>query len=114
MILWCGRWFHIPVLVDEEDWRWAVDQGKWLVTHSGDPSPKKYAYRCRAGTRSLAWLHKEICLRHHGPPPAGHVIGDHMDGNSLNNRKGNLRWATPQMNSRNRHGIAVLQMELGI
>lgn len=35
-----------------------------------------------------------------------------MNGNPLDCRRGNLRWATSQMNARNINGIAARQLEL--
>ena len=59
------------------------------------------------GKHALIWLHKEI-LRRVGPPPSpAHTVGDHMNGNSLDNRRSNLRWATVTENNRNKYGFIV-------
>ena len=61
------------------------------------------------------WLHKEV-LKRTGvlPPTPLHRIGDHKNGNRLDNRRDNLRWATPQMNAMNTHGFITKQMEFDL
>lgn len=61
----------------------------------------------RGGRHIAFWLHREICLRANGLPPTKlHLIADHLDGESLNNRRSNFRWATRSQNNRNLNGIA--------
>lgn len=48
-----------------------------------------------------------VCEAFHGARPAGHIHCAHWDGDSSNDHKDNLRWATPQQNvgdDRRRHG----------
>jgi hypothetical protein len=94
-------------ILDASDYLWAV-HSLWFVTPSG------YAARSvRVDGRSTRiWLHKEILARRGPPPSPRHFIGDHLNGDTLNNRRCNLRWATPSENGRNRHGFLVQQPDL--
>lgn len=100
--------------IDARDLEWA-SQWKWFCAFSlKNKTPKGYAARSIRveGKARLLWLHKEILTRHIGPAPEGQHIGDHVDGNSLNNCLSNLRWASFQMNARNKFGVASKQFEL--
>ena len=69
-----------------------VGQFNWhLLSMAG----KKYAVRNLPG-RKTAYMHRVIA-----PPMPGMVV-DHIDGDGLNNRRGNLRQATISENVRNR------------
>lgn len=103
---------ELHCLVDYEDWLWARDYA-WRATESKTKG-KFYATRDTTidGQRVKLFLHKEILKRVSVPPSARHIIGDHKDGDSLNDTRGNLRWATPSQNSRNRYGFLVRQPDL--
>lgn len=112
-LLCCGKTYQIPVLLSPEDYGWASARGNWFLTHGTKRDGKSYAVRSEGGR--LVFLHKEVLLRARGEAPCPlHTIGDHKNGNSLDNRRDNLRWATPGMNARNRFGFVDLQMELDL
>lgn len=103
-----ASWYCI---VDEEDYHWAI-QHCWTKRVSRH-SPWKWYLRRAVGVNSngmrlsthTLYLHIEILKRFQPTPPSPlHILVDHRDGNSLNCRRSNLRWATPVMNARNRFG----------
>ena len=103
-------------VVDLHDWEWAT-QWKWKPIRSRGKAHKVYAFRTTKwrGRNDGYWLHKEICLRANGLPPSPeHLIGDHQDGQSLNNRRSNLKWATRSENRLNRHGIFAQQARMAL
>lgn len=90
-------------VVSEEDYQWAV-QWKWFPKLN---SRKKKTYAFRTArlvkgdrTTSSLYLHVEIMKRCEPQPHWAEVV-DHIDGNSLNNLRENLRWATHKQNRRN-------------
>lgn len=103
-------------IVDEEDYQWAV-QSLWSITPN---STKKKYYATRMtrqrgeNRQTKLYLHKEIMWRVGPPPTYKHTMVDHLDGDSLNCRRSNLRWATPSENRANYYGIAALQRVLGV
>lgn len=77
-------------LVDDADYEW-LSQWKWLCTTAG--------YACRrtwaAGRDVTILIHREIM----SPPPGMRV--DHVNHDTLDNRRINLRIATPGQNLQN-------------
>lgn len=100
----CDHW----VLVDYVDYVWACKhrwRWKWSQHMVGR---KGYAYRTGIGkdrkTFSI-YLHVAIMERTGIIRPAWPVVlVDHRDGQTVNCRRHNLRWATPGMNRTNRNG----------
>ena len=106
----CEIWLteNIRCIVSPEDFEWAR-QWCWGVTWN---STKKKAYATRMtrerGTRKQVkiYLHKEILVRSGKVRPGPtYRMGDHQDGESLNNRRGNLEWATPSINRQTAGGF---------
>lgn len=52
-------------------------------------------------------VHAAVCTAFHGPRPKGLIVR-HLDGDSVNNRAGNLRWGTQEENEADKilHGTA--------
>lgn len=93
-----GEWF---CFLDNEDYKWA-QQWLWFVIPSG------YAVRSRLKDDppggKLIYLHREILTLHSPDPNSEILIGDHINGCPLDNRRQNLRWATLSENAKNKHG----------
>jgi hypothetical protein len=82
-------------VVDDEDYP-LVAGSKWSVTRAHGLPP--HAQATRGGRRVL--MHRLILGCERG------VLVDHIDGDGLNNRRGNLRLGTPTLNMQNRRGPA--------
>ncbi len=87
-------------IVDPEDYE-RINKHKWHVQRSGRIF---YAVRRAKGHErtkgQIVWMHHCIFQ-----PPEGMCI-DHINNNALDNRKANIRPATPAQNARNRRKMA--------
>lgn len=104
--LWC--------VVDEEDYRYLTE---WLWSYSRSPTGKMYIKRSTGngavtrdgkqvgwirGRQKSIYVHRVVMLRAGiAPPSPKHRIVDHINGNSLDCRRKNLRWATLSQNNQN-------------
>ena len=94
-------------IVDQDDyayfsrWRWNMKRGR-----------TNYARRAigNGAKKKTLYLHVEIMKRWKNPPSEKHCTVDHRNGNSLDCRKKNLRWATIQQNNRNVNGVEARQL----
>lgn len=94
---------EVFALVSPDRYAWAT---QWLWRWRWDRTKtKRYAVRntWRDGRPVTLYMHKEV-LNATGKvqPSEAHTIGDHQDGESLNNQDENLEWATVSQNRRNR------------
>jgi hypothetical protein len=87
-----GRNVSHFALVDELD-AWLVEDRLWRVDSEG------YVCSWNPETKRHDRLHQVLM----GEAPAGLIV-DHENGNRLDHRRLNLRFATPAENAKNRHG----------
>ena len=103
------------VTVDEIDYAWLM---KWRWHATWNSTGKKFYAtrntRIRAEGRCVkVYIHKAILDRAGKKQPTEkHTIGDHLDGESSNCTRDNLRWATHSMNTRNVRGMHARQAAL--
>lgn len=86
----------LEALVDDDDFEW-LNQFRWHASKQG--SGKIYAKRTARkenGERSSTYMHREIKSSNNKNPT------DHINGDTLDNRKENLRVVTPSLNCYNR------------
>jgi hypothetical protein len=95
--IWC--------LVDAVDFEW-LNRFTWNVSYGTACKWKHYAKRNVGRDRATLRMHREIMIE--AEPRAERFIAthhvDHVNGHGLDNRRANLRWATPKQNSANRYG----------
>lgn len=116
--VWLDPNNNLFVIVDQCDLAFAQSYLWTPIASKSGPNrtPKWYARRSGyvPGRTINIWLHKEILLRAKGPPPSkAATIGDHLNGNSLDCRRCNLRWSTSSENRRNLFGSVTHQLRLG-
>lgn len=102
--LYSGNTAH-RALLDFEDYLWFI-QWQWRFKKSRN-SHKGYLFRTvkvKVGAvwcSQNQWLHTAIMERVELPPHPGMVV-DHIDRDTMNNSRLNLRWATTTQNRLNR------------
>jgi hypothetical protein len=104
-----GRSRHYETQVSDEDYDY-LTQWPWTFAVSHPKGGLVYARRSiRVGGDNITILMHRVVLERAGlvrPSPAH--TADHDDGNSLNNQRGNLRWATgPEQAMNRRRFVAV-------
>ncbi|BCA04059.1 HNH endonuclease [Bradyrhizobium diazoefficiens] len=102
--IWLSQRQPIWTLVDAVDYAW-LSANVWNVWHAGTgrgDSWMLYAKRNVGPSRSTVRMHREIMIA--ADPGrdeaflAAHVV-DHINGQTLDNRRCNLRWATKRDNA---------------
>lgn len=102
---------EVYAVVDEIDYPF-ISRFMWRASFS---RVKRYAVRTVRDEygRFEQYMHKLVLLRHVGPANDHRFhIGDHINGNGLDNRRCNLRWATWQDNNLNKYGFYSKQLHL--
>ena len=104
---------QLELTLETEEWRaidgWPYEASSFgRIRRIGASSPlatfinkiHKYPYvSLHDGPRRITRrVHQLVCFAFHGPPPSPKHEVAHWDGNALNNRPSNLRWATHQEN----------------
>ena len=81
-------------IVDKDDYKWLV-KWKWSVLHANTPRPYAVRMHEKDGKKGQLLMHRQILNT-----PDGYDT-DHIDGDTLNNRRSNLRIATRVQNNGN-------------
>lgn len=85
-------------LVDDDDYDWLLEYKWHALKGAGSREPYAATNIKIDGKWKRAWMHK-ILLN-----AGSDQVVDHIDGNTLNNQKSNLRLATKTQNQQNRRG----------
>jgi len=92
-------------IVDDDDFDW-VSQFKWISTSNGKRVRAGRWTRNEDGERKFIFLYRSIMEKHGLMAPDRPEI-DHINGDSLDDRKSNLRCCTRAENLRNRWGSSM-------
>lgn len=95
--------------VSPEDYQFLLEF-RWTYARSHKHGELIYARRSVwEGTYNRTILMHRVVLERMGEKrPTKRHTADHRNGDSLDNRRRNLRWATPEEQMANRHGIRSL------
>jgi hypothetical protein len=101
--IWLSSREPIWTLVDAADFDWLM-QWQWNVWHDGRKHWQIYAKRNTGERRDTVRMHRELQIRN-DPRDADfmavHLV-DHINGQTLDNRRANRRWSTKRDNNINR------------
>jgi hypothetical protein len=86
----------------QPDWRFLISGDRSVVIDRIDSDVAGWGYwwSGRYAKNDAGYLHREIASRIWGVIPKSMFV-DHRDGDTLNNRRGNLRLVTPAQNAAN-------------
>jgi len=87
-----GHWRY--AIVDTEDLR-RLSRFRWCASNKSKKSSKPKFYAQRKDGDKIIYMHREVLSMD------GSIELDHINGNTLDNRKANLRVCTSRQNSRN-------------
>lgn len=92
------------VIIDAEDY-YKIQEYKWTVSHEKSGC-YAVAYIRRGTTKTVIRMHRLLC-----PEPCQGMIVDHINGNTLDNRKCNLQACTrsENMQKQNKHSDGKLK-----
>jgi HNH endonuclease len=94
---------NIWTLVDAEDYAW-LSENIWNVSWGSRTPWQKYAKRNVGRDRATLRMHREIQIEADPRTTrfmSTHLV-DHINGQTFDNRRANLRWATNRQNAGNR------------
>jgi hypothetical protein len=94
--IWLRERDGVWCLIDAEDAAW-LNEHRWNIGWHAKTRWKFYAKRNTGSERSTVYMHREILARAAGFDLAAH--GHHLNGQSLDNRRVNLAWTAPSVNS---------------
>ncbi len=99
------------VRVSDEDWDYLI-QFKWTYAVSHKFGALVYARRSiRCGSYNVTELmHRVVIVRAGWERPSKRHFVDHINGDSLDNRRENLRWVTAQENRANQRGVRAVPL----
>jgi len=103
----------LVALVSPEDYDAIIARGLWFRMRSGYAAKTFKRPGDKSGSGQI-YMHRLVCERAFGPPPSHQHVGDHLNGNTLDNRRSNLRWASKSQNSKNVRGWAYHNPELAL
>lgn len=105
--IWLSERDGVWCLVDAIDYEW-LSETIWNVWHDGRKHWQLYAKRNVGPSRATVRMHREIMLRA-DPDGYGHrLVVDHINGQTLDNRRVNLRWSTITRNNVNTRPRALI------